>query len=424
MINHKIKNWLQKEKKISKLNVRMSKLSNLDNWNFNNKEISHKSGKFFKIVGLKIYTNFFKKNWDQPIIIQDEVGILGIIKNDNNNKYLLQAKIEPGNRNKIQISPTVQATKSNYSKIHGGKKVPYLNYFLNTNKKNVINQSEQGFRYLNKFNSNIIIRIKKKIDLLPGFFWFSLSDLTNLIKEKNLLNMNAISIFSSFVKKSKYDNPYNSEKTINNLIKKNDKKFFIKSKIILLSKLKDWNFTKQKISHKKGKYFSIIGVKVSANKREVSQWYQPLIKGKKLAMAGFLLKDINNTTHYLCRYILKPGLKKSVITCTVNTSDITNYKNNSSISVDQKKLINKYFLNNKKIPNKLIYDNIISDEGGRFYHCEIRNMAILLDNNGKDKFLKTYFWVSQNQMINMIKKKNIDIEGRLLFGCLNINKII
>ena len=180
MINHKIKNWLQKEKKISKLNVRMSKLSNLDNWNFNSKEISHKSGKFFKIVGLKIYTNFFKKNWDQPIIIQDEVGILGIIKNDNNNKYLLQAKIEPGNRNKIQISPTVQATKSNYSKIHGGKKVPYLNYFLNTNKKNVINQSEQGFRYLNKFNSNIIIRIKKKIDLLPGFFWFSLSDLTNL----------------------------------------------------------------------------------------------------------------------------------------------------------------------------------------------------------------------------------------------------
>jgi len=141
-------------------------------------------------------------------------------------------------------------------------------------------------------------------------------------------------------------------------------------------------------------------------------------------MAGFLLKDINNTTHYLCRYILKPGLKKSAITCTVNTSDITNYKNNSSISVDQKKLINKYFLNNKKIPNKLIYDNIISDEGGRFYHCEIRNMAILLDNNGKDKFLKTYFWVSQNQMINMIKKKNIDIEGRLLFGCLNINKII
>ena len=69
-----------------------------------------------------------KKNWDQPIIVQKEIGILGILK--KNNKYLLQAKFEPGNINKIQISPTVQATKSNYTQVHGGKKVPFLNYFL------------------------------------------------------------------------------------------------------------------------------------------------------------------------------------------------------------------------------------------------------------------------------------------------------
>ena len=133
MLNSKITNWLKHEKKINKLNVKIIKLSNLDNWNFNNKEITHKSGKFFKIVGLKVYSNFFKKNWDQPIIIQKEVGILGIIK--NNNKYLLQAKVEPGNKNKIQISPTVQATKSNYNKVHKGKKVPYLDYFLRGTKK-------------------------------------------------------------------------------------------------------------------------------------------------------------------------------------------------------------------------------------------------------------------------------------------------
>ena len=83
MLNSKITNWLKHEKKINKLNVKIIKLSNLDNWNFNNKKITHKSGKFFKIVGLKVYSNFFKKNWDQPIIIQKEVGILGIIKNNN-----------------------------------------------------------------------------------------------------------------------------------------------------------------------------------------------------------------------------------------------------------------------------------------------------------------------------------------------------
>ena len=422
MISQKIKNWLNKEKQKHKLNVKITELSNLKNWTFNNKIIAHNSGKFFKIIGLKIHTNFFKNNWDQPIIVQNEIGILGIIKNNSSKKYLLQAKMEPGNKNKLQLSPTVQATKSNYKQVHGGKKVPYLKFFLNKNKKNIMNQSEQGFRYLNKFNSNILINIDDKLKLLPSFFWFSLKELDNLIKKKNILNMDTISVFSSFIQKSKIDKPYNSTKKINILIKENDKKFFMKKAIVALDKLKDWKFSKKEISHKYGKHFSIIGVNVETNKREVGKWSQPLIMSKKLALAAFLLKKINNTNHYLCRYILKPGLKKSAITCSVNTSDISNYKNNKTLTIDQKKIIEKFILYNNK--NKVLYDNIISDEGGRFYHCEIRNVAILLKENIDMKLPKTYFWISQNQMIDMIKNKRVDIEARLLFGCINIKNLI
>ena len=32
----------------------------------------------------------------------------------------MQAKVEPGNINSIQLSPTLQATRSNYTKAHGG----------------------------------------------------------------------------------------------------------------------------------------------------------------------------------------------------------------------------------------------------------------------------------------------------------------
>ena len=86
MLNLKTTSWLKKQKKNNKLKVNIIKLSNLDKWNFNEKEITHTSGKFFKIVGLKVYSNFFKKNWDQPIIIQKEIGILGIIKSKNKYK--------------------------------------------------------------------------------------------------------------------------------------------------------------------------------------------------------------------------------------------------------------------------------------------------------------------------------------------------
>ena len=123
MFSQKIKKYLKKQKKSHQLKIKIVKLSDINKWEFNNSNICHKSKKFFKIVGIKVRTNFNKRNWDQPIIVPYELGILGIIKNIKTKKYLLQAKVEPGNINKLQLAPTVQATKSNYSQAHGGKKV-------------------------------------------------------------------------------------------------------------------------------------------------------------------------------------------------------------------------------------------------------------------------------------------------------------
>ena len=149
MINSKLFLWLKKQRKLQKINVTKVNLDSLKKWKINNREIFHTSKKFFKIIGIRIQSNFYKKNWDQPIILQNEIGILGIVKNFKTNKYLLQAKAEPGNINKIQISPSVQATKSNYTRVHGGKRIPYINFFVKKN-KNFSLQSEQAFRYFNK----------------------------------------------------------------------------------------------------------------------------------------------------------------------------------------------------------------------------------------------------------------------------------
>ena len=216
MINKKIFKWLNQQRKKQLLTIDIIDLLRLQKWISNKREIYHESKRFFKIVGIQINSNFYKKKiWYQPIIIQNEIGILGIIKNIKTNKYLLQAKVEPGNINKIQISPTVQATKSNYSRIHGGKTIPYLKYFKRKN-KNFSLQSEQAFRYFNKKNSNIISYVSKKIDINKKFRWFSKKEIINLLKEKNLINMDTLSVFSSFIKKKKIDFPLNNEKDIIN----------------------------------------------------------------------------------------------------------------------------------------------------------------------------------------------------------------
>ena len=421
MLNKSFNKWFSSQRKKQKINVKVKKLSKLINWNKNNKHIAHNSKKFFRIVAIDVVSNLITKNWDQPIIIQNEMGILGILKDSKKNKYLLQAKVEPGNKNKLQLSPTVQATKSNYQRVHGGKKIPYLNYFLK-NSKNFVAQSEQGYRYLYKSNYNSLINIKKKIKVLNNYFWFNRIDIKELVKKRSVLNMDTISVFSTFLKKEKKDYPLNSQNKIYKWISKKDKFYRLKTKIKPLYNLQDWKVTNEKIIHKRKNHFSVIGINIKSNNREVKEWDQPIIKGKKLAFVGFVICQFNNTNHYLCRYNKKPGLKTSTLSCSINTSDINNYKKIHTISPFQKNLLNNFLMKkNKKF--KIVYDNILSDEGGRFYNCEIKYKALLVNKNFNIKLPKDYIWISQNQMIKMIKRKKIDIEARLLFGCINIDKI-
>jgi len=421
-MDQKLYKWFGKQKKTNIIKVKTIDISKIKNWTINQDRIFHNSKRFFKIIGIKVKTNFYKKNWDQPIILQKEVGILGILKNNKNDKYLLQTKVEPGNKNKIQFSPTVQATKSNYSQVHGGKKVPYLKYFKNLNKNFLHKQSEQGFRYFNKFNSNILINIKSKIRLKYGFIWVSLPELCRMANKKNLLNMDTLSVISSNISHNITDNPLHKISSIKEWIKNKDKTYFLKTLIVPLTKLKDWNYNSKAIVHKNKKHFSIIGVEIQTNKREVDEWCQPILKGKNLAISGFLVKKFDQTNHYLCRYILKPGLKKSVLSCTVNSSDLKNYKKDKNLTLFQKKVISNYILNNDLKKNRL-YDNIMSDEGGRFFHCQIRYVGFLLNKSTRITLPTNYIWVSHNQMIKLIKEKKVDIEARLLFGSININKL-
>ncbi len=422
MLNKNFQKWFNSQKKLNRIRVKIKRLNDLENWNYGKKLIFHSSLRFFKIIGIEVKSNFGGKNWDQPIIVQNEQGILGILKNKKTKKYLLQAKVEPGNKNKLQLSPTVQATKSNYQRIHKGKKTPYLDFFKD-NKVKFISQSEQGYRYLFKFNKNSIVVIEKKIKVLKNFFWLSKEDLKYLIKRKSVLNMDTVSVFSSFIRKNTTDLPLKKMHEINNWIRQNDKIFKLKIKVKPLANLINWKVTPENITHKNNKHFSVIGINTLCNKREITKWDQPIIKGKRIAFAGYLIKEFNKTEHYLCKYNKKPGLKKSTLSCTVNTSDLDNFKTNNNLNSFEKKMIKDIFLN-KKNKYKKIYDNILSDEGGRFFNCDIKYKALKLSNKKKVKIPSNYFWISQNQMIEMIKRKKVDIEARLLFGCANIDKIV
>ena len=77
----RIINCLNNYKKKKFFIVKKKSISSLDKWIYNKNSIHHISKKFFQIHGFQIKSNFYKKKkWDQPLIVQKEFGILGIIK--------------------------------------------------------------------------------------------------------------------------------------------------------------------------------------------------------------------------------------------------------------------------------------------------------------------------------------------------------
>ncbi|MDB3959288.1 NDP-hexose 2,3-dehydratase family protein [Candidatus Pelagibacter sp.] len=387
---------------------------NTKNWKFENL-INHTSNKFFKIYGYLIRTNFPKlKKYYQPLISQDEVGYLVMFKaiKDNKTFYLLQLKAEPGNRNTIQLSPTIQATKSNYMRIHGGKKTQFIEYTKNT--KNFLlntNQPEQGSRYLNKYNKNIIIKTEKFKLLTKNFIWVEQKDLEKLSKKNNLLNMDTISILSCNLKKKEIDIPINSIHKIKKKYSNFKKKYKIKLSRISLKKMKNWIYNNREIFDNKKKNFKIESYKIITNYREVTEWSQPLVSDFYKGLNVLLTKKINGTTNYLCQIILEPGYKVPKFT---NTIMLKNLKN---------KYFLKSFLNKNKInKKKKLIEVINSDEGGRFNNNQSQNIVYEIDGSSILK-KQNYIWISHNQMLELLKKKLLTIELRNLFGLLNIKDL-
>jgi len=137
------------------------------------------------------------------MIAKNPGGILGIIMKRINDipHYLLQAKAEPGNIGKLQLSPTLQATTSNLLKAHGGAKPLFADYFDEENNPKIIYakwQSEDGGRFHLKSNYNMIVEIKEDEELkIPdSFIWVTLYQIKQLMKIENFVGPHVRGIIS------------------------------------------------------------------------------------------------------------------------------------------------------------------------------------------------------------------------------------
>jgi len=201
--------WFNKKREESDMVVEEIGINDLDKWTVNKDSgnITHDSGGFFQVIGVKVSNTFDrevgKKGWTQPMIAKNPGGILGILMKRINGipHYLLQAKAEPGNIGKLQLSPTLQATTSNLLKAHGGSKPLFAEYFNEENDLNIIYakwQSEDGGRFHLKSNYNMIVEVNENEDLkIPdSFIWVTLYQIKQLMKIENFVGPHVRGIIS------------------------------------------------------------------------------------------------------------------------------------------------------------------------------------------------------------------------------------
>jgi len=201
--------WFNKKREESDMIVEEIGVKDLEKWNIDEKtgNLSHNSKGFFEIIGIKVSNTFDrevgKEGWTQPMIAKNPGGILGILMKKINGTphYLLQAKAEPGNIGKLQLSPTLQATTSNLLKAHGGKRPLFAEYFDETNNPKIIYakwQSEDGGRFHLKSNYNMIVEIdeNKELDIPDYFIWITLYQIKQLLKIENFVGPHVRGIIS------------------------------------------------------------------------------------------------------------------------------------------------------------------------------------------------------------------------------------
>jgi oxidase EvaA len=184
-------------------------------------------------------------------------------------------------------------------------------------------------------------------------------------------------------------------------------------KTIPLSSLRDWVITDNEIRHVNNKYFKVIAANVEISSREVSRWCQPLIQSAQEGLIAFVVKKINGVFHFLVQAKLECG-NFDVLEFAPTVQCLTgNYRETVTGGLP----FLEYVLSAKK--QHIRYDSLQSEEGGRFYREQNRNVIIEAAEDFPVEVPENYIWMTLNQLFYFIKFNNyLNIQSRSLLSAV------
>ena len=181
-----------------------------------------------------------------------------------------------------------------------------------------------------------------------------------------------------------------------------------------LASLRQWYRTEDEIRNEHDRHFSVMGIEVRANTREVSSWRQPMLVPCGLGVIAFVVKEIRGLPHLLVRAMAQPGLVGTVQLGPTLQCRPENYAHLPDAG--QPPFLHAVLSAPR---GQIRYDSILSEEGGRFYHAENRYLVIEAGDDFAAEPPAGFCWITPRQLATLLRRSHyVSVEARTLLACL------
>lgn len=405
--------WLDERRRSGRFRVDRIPFADLAGWSFaeSTGNLVHDSGRFFSVEGLDVSVDADPaRAWQQPIIRQPEVGILGILAKqiDGVLHLLMQAKMEPGNPNLVQLSPTVQATRSNYTGVHRGQPVRHLNHFTEPGRGRVLTdvlQSEHGSWFYRKSNRNMVVETAGEVADHEDFRWLNLGQIAALLRRDNVVNMDSRTVLSCLPWGDADDRALHSDAELHSWFTAERAHHDVRAERIPLARVRDWHRHEWAIENARQRYFKVVAVAAVADNREVGSWTQPLFEQVGSGVTAFLHRHIDGVPHLLARASVEGGFLDTVelgptVQCVPDSHDTPPAYLDEVL---------------RAAPERIRYEAVHAEEGGRFLNAISRYLIVDADETDPPP---GFCWVTPAQLGSLVQHGHyLNVEARTLLAC-------
>jgi oxidase EvaA len=193
--------WLTDIRARAEVDVQPCAMRAIHGWERDAHELRRGDGEYFRVFGITVESDAREvRSWTQPMVQPAKPGVSAFVTKRIRGvlHFLVQARMEPGVWNLIELGPTVQSL----SGAPMDEQAPYMLEEVLAGRAGVIRhrstQCEEGGRFYRYATENIVVERDERDDLpVPAnHTWVTLGQINTLIRYGNHLNIEARSVLA------------------------------------------------------------------------------------------------------------------------------------------------------------------------------------------------------------------------------------